>query len=377
MYDSGNQLDTIPDMIIHSEGLTYDDGFGIPVVIGDVNGDGWNDIVAAALSFHEFGSMDDDGKLYVFYGGIDIDTIPDFTVTAAYNNFGHELGIGLDCGDVNGDGYADILAMTFSPSEAWLFFGGAVLDSVPDWNYQATSPIYLTTLCTVVPNLNGDQYADIILEPSNSLDSYVFFGNPIINTLPDQIINPSVGLFINTGDLDYDGYNDVLSRNETASWIRPLYGNPSGLIAGTIINTEYELETIGCCGDVDADIFDDISYASYYPNYYGQTFIYSDSTLTQITIEPSNAFLTFELFQNYPNPFNSSTIISFELKTKSKIELNVYNILGKKVTELSNSEYEAGIHTIKWNMEGISSGIYFIELKCGKQKEIKKLLLIR
>jgi len=374
LYKCGNELDTIPDMIFQGE-YQYNEGFGANVGIVDINGDSWNDLVTASYQYDP--GFGDRGRLYVFYGGADMDTIPDFTITAAYNAFGDRFGIGLDCGDVNGDGYADILAMSASPTIAFLFYGGAELDSVLDWSYQAQSPVYLTALCIIVPNINGDQYSDIILEPSNIPDSYVFLGSENISSAPDQIINPSVGVFINIGDLDNDSYSDILGRNEIGSLIRPLYGSSSGLISGTIINTQYEPEATGKCGDINTDVFDDISYYTYYPNYFGQFFIYADTTMNALVPVPQPSFPAFALYQNYPNPFNLATEIPFELKSKQRIELNVYNILGKKVAELSHSEYEAGIHTVKWNAENIPSGLYFIQLKCGKQKEIKKLLLLR
>jgi len=380
MYDSGNQLDTIPDMIIHSEGLTYDDGFGIPVVIGDVNGDGWNDIVAAAPSYHEFGSMEDNGKLYVFHGGTDIDSIPDFTITAAYNDFGDRLGVGLDCGDVNGDGYADILIQTASgPNMTYLFYGGAELDSIPDWSYMPDSPAYLIDGCHFIPKLNGDNYDDFVLE-ANFIGSgtLVFFGGEALSSDPDQMPNTSVYIPFLVGNINGDIYDDMTSNGSVG--IRILYGSSTGIVLGPIISTNPYTPVpmgIGRCGDVNGDGFEDVAFSVQEPVHNQQFFIYADTTLNAIIPFPEPQISVFTLYQNYPNPFNSSTIISFELKSKQRIELNVYNLLGKKVTELSNSEYEAGIHTIKWNAEGVPSGIYFIQFKCGEQNEIKKLLLIR
>jgi hypothetical protein len=375
LYDCGNELDTTYDMVFQDEQPQYSDGFGYHTSIGDVNGDGWNDIVTSAQNY---GSASQGfGKLYVFFGGPDMDNIPDFTITAMYNNFGQFLGEGLDCGDVNGDGYADILAMTASPRKAYVFYGGAEMDSIPDWSYQAVSPIYLTTLCTIVPNLNGDQYADIILEPSNSPESYVFFGDDSINNLPDQIINPSVGMFINIGDLDYDGYSDVLGRNEVGSIIRPLYGGSLGLTSGAIINTQYEPETIGYCGDINADIFDDISYATYYPNYFGQAFIYSDTTLTPVEINFSNTILPFELLQNYPNPFNKSTTINFSLNYEQNIKIQIFDITGRLVQEIFAQSLPAGSYKLIWNAENLSSGIYFIQLKSENQSVVKPIEILK
>jgi hypothetical protein len=228
-----------------------------------------------------------------------------------------------------------------------------------------------------VPNLNGDQYADIILEPSNSPESYVFFGDDSINNLPDQIINPSVGMFINIGDLDYDGYSDVLGRNEVGSIIRPLYGGSLGLTSGAIINTQYEPETIGYCGDINADIFDDISYATYYPNYFGQAFIYSDTTLTPVEINFSNTILPFELLQNYPNPFNKSTTINFSLNYEQNIKIQIFDITGRLVQEIFAQSLPAGSYKLIWNAENLSSGIYFIQLKSENQSVVKPIEILK
>ena len=74
----------------------------------------------------------------------------------------------------------------------------------------------------------------------------------------------------------------------------------------------------------------------------------------------------FALHQNYPNPFNPSTQISFDIPEGSElVSLNIYNILGKKVSTLLNNVVNPGKHKIEWNAkdnEGnpVASGIYFM-----------------
>jgi len=368
LYNCGSELDTTSDMIFNNE--LYGDGFGGEISVGDINGDGWNDMVTSAQAFDPGGDVDR-GKIYVYYGGTDMDTIPDFTITAANNDFGDRLGAGLAVGDVNGDEYADILSMTSSPRTAWLFYGGTDMDSIADWSYSQY-PAYLNTNAAVIPNLNGDQYADILIHDiiGNTL---VFFGNDPPADMPDQSF--ILGFPEIMGDLNNDGYGDFVGNTMTSLII--YHGSSTGAINSGSIVTPSPPYGMGRCGNINGDGFDDIAYYSEEPFYYGQVGIYADTTLNTVHYNPTLFASAFELYQNYPNPFNSSTAISFELKNKQKIELNVYNILGKKIAELFNSEFEAGFHTIKWNAEGIPSGIYFIQLKCGEQKEIKKLLLIR
>ncbi len=69
------------------------------------------------------------------------------------------------------------------------------------------------------------------------------------------------------------------------------------------------------------------------------------------------------LEQNYPNPFNPSTVISYQLPATSKVTLKVYNILGKEVVTLINEELSAGLHQVEFDARGLSSGVYFYQLK--------------
>ena len=91
----------------------------------------------------------------------------------------------------------------------------------------------------------------------------------------------------------------------------------------------------------------------------------------------------FALHQNYPNPFNPSTQISFDVPEGSElVSLNIYNILGKKVSTLLNNVVSPGKHKIEWNAkdnEGnpVASGIYFYELSSSSFTARKKMLLIR
>ncbi len=92
--------------------------------------------------------------------------------------------------------------------------------------------------------------------------------------------------------------------------------------------------------------------------------------------------LTFSLSQNYPNPFNPSTTIRFEISSRSKVELRVWNILGQHIATLVNEQKEPGRYTVEWdgrNDEGahVSSGVYFYRLRATEYVEIKKLILLK
>lgn len=85
----------------------------------------------------------------------------------------------------------------------------------------------------------------------------------------------------------------------------------------------------------------------------------------------------FTLYQNYPNPFNPLTTIEYEIKEDSNIELNVYDITGKKITTLINSHQSMGKHVVDFNASGLSSGTYLYQLKTDPYSKIKKMVLIK
>ncbi len=85
-----------------------------------------------------------------------------------------------------------------------------------------------------------------------------------------------------------------------------------------------------------------------------------------------------ELQQNFPNPFNPTTMISFSLPEKSKVSLEIFNLLGQKVAGLGEgSEFPAGTHTLAWNATEFPSGVYFYRLATGNQSLTKKMLLMK
>ena len=84
-----------------------------------------------------------------------------------------------------------------------------------------------------------------------------------------------------------------------------------------------------------------------------------------------------ELMQNYPNPFNPTTHIDFVLPRASKLTLRVYNLLGQEVSELVNGRLSAGRHSVTFNANNFSSGIYFYRLQTGNKVLTKKLTLLK
>jgi hypothetical protein len=86
----------------------------------------------------------------------------------------------------------------------------------------------------------------------------------------------------------------------------------------------------------------------------------------------------FVMRQNYPNPFNSSTVINFEVKNRTKIEINIYNAEGKLMEKVFEGVVDGGRHRIRWTAGGsLPSGIYFITMRSGRQISTSKLIYLK
>lgn len=111
----------------------------------------------------------------------------------------------------------------------------------------------------------------------------------------------------------------------------------------------------------------------------------ADSLVVQVTVDyplsvpafARNKPTAFNLYQNFPNPFNPSTRIYFGLPEPAKVEIVIYNLLGKQVAQLFYGEKEAGYHWIEWGAVGQSSGVYLIQLKTEKKVFVKRCVLIK
>ena len=107
---------------------------------------------------------------------------------------------------------------------------------------------------------------------------------------------------------------------------------------------------------------------------------YWKDTVSQVVTGIDNikqAPLSYNLSQNYPNPFNPSTTINFVIPKSSFVNLSVYDILGREVTELVNGKRRAGSYEVKFNSANLPSGIYFYKIQEEGFVQTKKMVLMK
>ncbi len=85
----------------------------------------------------------------------------------------------------------------------------------------------------------------------------------------------------------------------------------------------------------------------------------------------------FSLEANYPNPFNAGTTIVYRLAREGKVELSVYDLLGRKVRTLVRARKKAGRHVVRFDAGDLPSGVYFYRLRAGDRVQTRKMILLR
>jgi poly(3-hydroxybutyrate) depolymerase len=95
----------------------------------------------------------------------------------------------------------------------------------------------------------------------------------------------------------------------------------------------------------------------------------------------------YTLFQNYPNPIsggggssfsgNPVTLISYTIPTMTSVTLSVFDVLGRRVATLVDETQQANTYSVAFHASGLSSGIYFYELRCGESTKLGKMTVVK
>ena len=94
---------------------------------------------------------------------------------------------------------------------------------------------------------------------------------------------------------------------------------------------------------------------------------------------------TVEFAPNYPNPFNESTIIGFTVTSSQayqRLELAIYDVLGRRIRRLLSQELPAGNYTVRWDGrldtgKRAASGVYVCRLLIGSRQATHPVMLVR
>lgn len=213
---AGGPLDE-PSRTLNS--VTPNSSFGSSVAgVGDVNGDGYADLAVGAPQAGTSAS----GAVYLYQGGPGgLAATPALTLTgAASSSFGGTLA---GAGDVNGDGYDDLLVGAQSASSVTLYLGGSdgLVTALPITRSSPAGPFtQFAASLAAAGDVNGDGFADIVVGApgaNNNLGAaYVYLGGASgLSSAPARTYTGSTGFggvghaVAGAGDTDGDGYADL------------------------------------------------------------------------------------------------------------------------------------------------------------------------
>lgn len=126
IYFGGSTLNNVADVIVTGQGSGGYFGTSVSCA-GDVNNDTYDDVIIGA-----YGLNSNNGRIYIYYGGMAMNNVADVTVSG---NTGSDFGYSVsDAGDVNNDGYDDVIAGAPSagPGMMFVYQGGISMDTIPD-----------------------------------------------------------------------------------------------------------------------------------------------------------------------------------------------------------------------------------------------------
>jgi hypothetical protein len=369
----GPQADTIPDWSWALGGLAL-------VPVGDFNGDGYGDLAC----YHQTGDF-----VQIFFGGNPPDTIPDWTL---HSPPGHpQEAWPASYGDLNGDGYGDIVTETLDPQYTYFFFGSAHPDTVPAQTWDGIASFS----SAIVNDLNGDGRDDYVF-PYFSHQVGVHWGRTVMSSTADAFVDaPCQGgrQWKSVGDINRDGYNDFVGFADYCDnsdfgalgiylghpW---LYGPSRVIWPLTPPTNMMSFQSAAGLGDVNGDGLNDFLVGAYddlaYIGWRGKAVIISgDTNLVADANEPHTPIPQELQVSVFPNPFNSRTTIALDLPAYSReVNLVVYNVLGQQVfrTTLNN----VSVHTsYSLDASAFSSGIYLLHVSTSSLTATRKLMVLK
>jgi hypothetical protein len=291
-YGSPSGIASQPGAMISAPN-TPSSAFSRPQAAGDVNGDGYADLLVTDPGF--IGNNNTFGRAYVYFGGPSgLALTPSQTFNppraSAYIYFGFFDG---PAGDVNGDGFGDVVIASYAPtteSVTFLYLGGASGLRTPT-ALSSTAGIVVGSQGIGFGDVNGDGLSDITVAvtPTGGVPEPCLYagatGSPGVNPTP-LVYGFALGN-LHQSDLDNDGFDDLIiglpaSATDPGSvwaFAGSIFGYallPSGIVTGPDGNNSGYAGTVGVIGDVDGDGLPDVGVSAVNAaNQAGKFYLYS------------------------------------------------------------------------------------------------------
>ncbi|MDM7926748.1 MAG: FG-GAP-like repeat-containing protein [bacterium] len=379
VYFGGPQFDGNANLILEGSGWYYHFGASLSIA-GDVNGDGIKDIVIGAPN----DDINGRGRGYIYFGGASMDDTPDVYLEGqeGADAFGCSVS---SCGDVNKDGYDDVLigasqrGSAKSIGKAYLIYGGSEITLMHSVIFIGDSiKQEYGRFVAGLGDINNDGFKDFGIMSMGY--ARIISGNGY-STLFEMNGLPENGAFINISgvdDFNNDHFADFVISTEKFN---------NSLTGGVFVflgkSNTGAVPDIGISGPLLPSCFgSSISYSRTMngKNYIligddqsdgwegpGIVYIYSHDKDDNVEDNKYHKPDLFHLNQNFPNPFNSSTMLSYEINAPCFLKIDIMNCYGFNIRNLFFGQRNVGYYSTEWDgtdeyNNPVCSGIYLAKI---------------
>ncbi|MDY0016608.1 MAG: FG-GAP-like repeat-containing protein [Candidatus Delongbacteria bacterium] len=301
----------------------------------------------------------------------------------------------IECGDLNCDGRDDVLVSRGTSFEVWFNYETELVHSTL---IDSTAESYIK-----IADFDQDGNNDILASQwgmPGSLKKITLYTNDGAGNFQNtfsKIINEAISNIFIT-DLNNDCYPDIIfnvsyyfpNSDEELLHTYILFNDGNGIFPDDVVKyktyngvSDYTGSVESYASDLDGNGLKDIITVNYIGtdnniNILFQTEEHDFVHDSQTAIDNDyNVIGNFVLYQNYPNPFNPVTQIRFALAKTADVKLNVYNVNGQKLVELTNSAMNAGVHSVEFDGSKFNSGVYYYTLEAEGRIFTQKMILMK
>ncbi len=402
VYFGGQNMDSLPDVRIVTEDVESGIGYyPMPAAAsaGDVNGDGYDDVIVG-VPWHRVWTHPSVGAAQIYFGGLSMDSLYDVRLLGevTYGRFGYTVA---SAGDVNGDGYDDVIVSEIpslyggyvDTGRVYLFYGGVPMDETYDVKMvgRDANEWFGYSLASA-GDVNGDGYDDVTIgafgyddsAKTNTGAARIYFGGASMDSLFDVILkgegaDDHFGISVSSaGDVNGDGYDDVIVGAETFDTVGgPGLGAAYIYLGGSTFDTLYYARIVGeeqsnhlgysvsGAGDVDGNGHDDVIVGALYYDItpYGEegaAYVYG---LSEPMIGESPYFNHLQMRLNIA-PSIAMNILKLDFYAEGgHVEINIVDASGRNRLTVLDGTLSSGWHERNLDVSGISDGVYFVVLR--------------
>ena len=376
--------------------------YAISVHAADVDGDGDMDVLSASNYDHEIAWYENDGSESFSEHVISNTAIGAWSVYAA---------------DVDGDGNMDVLSASSDDNKiAWYENDGS-----ESFITHVISTSAIGTWSVHAADMDSDGNMDVLSASLND-DKIAWYDNDGSEAFTEHVISSSANgaRSVYAADVDGDGDVDVVSASRDDNKIawyeneRHLLEAPSGfalypqetyvsLTWSPISDDDFQYYILERSTDsvftenvvsneLVINFYEDDS-LEYDTEYFYRVYYYTGEhqseysealsvTLEWMEIDVDQLPKVYAFHQNYPNPFNPITTLRYDLPGDAMVNITIYDMLGKLVSNLVNTNQLSGFKSIQWdatNNQGqpVSAGVYLYSIKAGEFMQTKKMILLK